>query len=150
MKFIHLSDLHLGKRVNEVSMIGQQEYILSQILQIIDAEQSDAVLISGDVYDKSVPSAEAVTLFDDFLFRLAEKKQQVFIISGNHDSAERLSFGSRLMEQTGIHLAPVYSGSVAPITLQDSYGDIHFWLLPFVKPIHVRRFYPEYKNRLPL
>ena len=143
MKFIHLSDLHLGKRVNEVSMIGQQEYILSQILQIIDAEQSDAVLISGDVYDKSVPSAEAVTLFDDFLFRLVEKKQQVFIISGNHDSAERLSFGSRLMEQTGIHLAPVYSGSVAPITLQDSYGDIHFWLLPFIKPIHVRRFYPE-------
>ena len=143
MKFIHLSDLHLGKRVNEVSMIGQQEYILSQILQIIDAEQSDAVLISGDVYDKSVPSAEAVTLFDDFLFRLAEKKQQVFIISGNHDSAERLSFGSRLMEQTGIHLAPVYSGSVVPITLQDSYGDIHFWLLPFIKPIHVRRFYPE-------
>lgn len=143
MKFIHLSDLHLGKRVNEVSMIGQQEYILSQILQIIDAEQSDAVLISGDVYDKSVPSAEAVTLFDDFLFRLAEKKQQVFIISGNHDSAERLSFGSRLMEQTGIHLAPVYGGSVVPITLQDSYGDIHFWLLPFIKPIHVRRFYPE-------
>lgn len=143
MKFIHLSDLHLGKRVNEVSMIGQQEYILSQILQIIDAEQSDAVLISGDVYDKSVPSAEAVTLFDDFLFRLVEKKQQVFIISGNHDSAERLSFGSRLMEQTGIHLAPVYSGSVVPITLQDSYGDIHFWLLPFIKPIHVRRFYPE-------
>ena len=143
MKFIHLSDLHLGKRVNEVSMIEQQEYILSQILQIIDAEQSDAVLISGDVYDKSVPSAEAVTLFDDFLFRLAENKQQVFIISGNHDSAERLSFGSRLMEQTGIHLAPVYSGSVVPITLQDSYGDIHFWLLPFIKPIHVRRFYPE-------
>ena len=143
MKFIHLSDLHLGKRVNEVSMIGQQEYILSQILQIIDAEQSDAVLISGDVYDKSVPSAEAVTLFDDFLFRLSQRNQQVFIISGNHDSAERLSFGSRLMEQTGIHLAPVYSGSVVPITLQDSYGDIHFWLLPFIKPIHVRRFYPE-------
>lgn len=143
MKLIHLSDLHIGKRVNEVSMIEEQEYILDQILNIVDEEQPGAVLISGDVYDKSVPSAEAVTLFDDFLFRLAERNRQVFIISGNHDSAERLAFGGRLMEGKGIHLAPAYNGSVAPITLQDAYGDIHFWLLPFLKPIHVKRFYPE-------
>ena len=143
MKLIHLSDLHIGKRVNEVSMIEEQEYILDQILNIVDAEQPGAVLISGDVYDKSVPSAEAVTLFDDFLFQLAERKQQVFIISGNHDSAERLAFGGRLMEGKGIHLAPAYNGSVAPITLQDEHGDIHFWLLPFLKPIHVKRFYPD-------
>lgn len=143
MKLIHLSDLHIGKRVNEVSMIEEQEYILAQILNIVDAEQPGAVLISGDVYDKSVPSAEAVTLFDDFLFRLAERKQQVFIISGNHDSAERLAFGGRLMEGKGIHLAPAYNGCVAHITLQDEHGDIHFWLLPFVKPIHVKRFYPD-------
>ena len=143
MKLIHLSDLHIGKRVNEVSMIGEQEYILDQILNIVDEEQPGAVLISGDVYDKSVPSAEAVTLFDDFLFQLAERKQQVFIISGNHDSAERLAFGGRLMEGKGIHLAPAYNGSVAPITLQDEHGDIHFWLLPFLKPIHVKRFYPD-------
>ena len=143
MKLIHLSDLHIGKRVNEVSMIEEQEHILAQILNIVDAEQPGAVLISGDVYDKSVPSAEAVRLFDDFLFQLAERKQQVFIISGNHDSAERLAFGGRLMEGKGIHLAPAYNGSVAPITLQDEHGDIHFWLLPFLKPIHVKRFYPD-------
>lgn len=143
MKLIHLSDLHIGKRVNEVSMIGEQEYILDQILNIVDEEQPGAVLISGDVYDKSVPPAEAVTLFDDFLCRLAERNRKVFIISGNHDSAERLAFGGRLMEGRGIYLAPVYNGSVVPITLQDEYGDIHFWLLPFLKPIHVKRFYPE-------
>ena len=143
MKLIHLSDLHIGKRVNEVSMIEEQEYILNQILEAIDAEQPGAVLICGDVYDKSVPSAEAVTLFDDFLCRLAQKKQQVLIISGNHDSAERLAFGGRLMEHTGIHLSPVYDGNIRPTTMQDEYGDIHFWLLPFLKPAHVKRFFPD-------
>ena len=141
MKFIHLSDLHIGKRVNEISMLEEQEYILSQILNIIDAQQPEAVLISGDVYDKSVPSAEAVTLFDEFLFRLAERKLQVMIISGNHDSAERLAFGGRLMEEKGIHLSPAYNGSIAPVTLRDAYGDVHFWLLPFLRPIHVKRFF---------
>ena len=139
MKLIHLSDLHIGKRVNEVSMIEEQAYILAAI----DAETPGAVLISGDVYDKSIPSAEAVTLFDDFLCRLAEKQQQVFIISGNHDSAERLAFGGRLMEDKGIHLSPVYNGNIAPITLTDEYGPVHFWLLPFLKPAHVKRFYPD-------
>ena len=143
MKLIHLSDLHIGKRVNEVSMIEEQKYILNQILETIDAEQPGAVLISGDVYDKSVPSAEAVTLFDDFLCRLAEKGQQVFIISGNHDSAERLAFGGRLMGDKGIHLSPVYDGNIAPITLTDEHGPVHFWLLPFLKPAHVKRFYPD-------
>ena len=143
MKLIHLSDLHIGKRVNEVSMIEEQAHILNQILETIDAEQPGAVLIAGDVYDKSVPSAEAVTLFDDFLCHLAEKQQQVFIISGNHDSAERLAFGGRLMEDKGIHLSPVYDGNIAPITLTDEYGPIHFWLLPFLKPAHVKRFYPD-------
>ena len=143
MKLIHLSDLHIGKRVNEVSMIEEQEYILDRILEAIGAEQPGAVLIAGDVYDKSVPSAEAVTLFDDFLCRLAKMRQQVFIISGNHDSAERLAFGGRLMEVTGIHLSPVYDGNIAPITLSDEYGPVHFWLLPFLKPAHVKRFYPE-------
>ena len=143
MKFIHLSDLHIGKRVNEVSMIEDQEYILHQILEQTDSIQPDAVLISGDVYDKSVPSGEAVTLFDNFLFALAERKLQVLIISGNHDSAERLAFGGRLMENKGIYLSPVYDGSIAPITLKDAYGSVHFWLLPFLKPAHVKRFYPE-------
>ena len=143
MKLIHLSDLHIGKRVNEISMIDEQEYILAQILEIIDGEAPEAVLISGDVYDKSVPSAEAVSLFDDFLVGLAARKLQVFIISGNHDSAERLAFGGRLMEGKGIHLSPVYDGCVAPSVLEDAYGPVHFWLLPFLKPIHMKRVYPE-------
>lgn len=143
MKLIHLSDLHIGKRVNEVSMIGEQEYILSQILEIVDAEAPAAVLISGDVYDKSIPSAEAVALFDDFLCRLAERRISVFIISGNHDCPERLAFGGRLMEDRGIHLSPVYNGTVSPITLADAHGNVQFWLLPFLKPAHVKRFYPD-------
>ena len=114
MKLIHLSDLHIGKRVNEISMLEDQEYILSRILEIIDAEAPQAVLICGDVYDKSVPSAEAVTLFDDFLCALAQRKTEVLIISGNHDSPERLSFGGRLMEDSGIHLSPVYRPSHHP------------------------------------
>ena len=124
-------------------MIEEQTYILGKILEAIDAEQPGAVLIAGDVYDKSVPSAEAVTLFDDFLCRLAEMQQQVFIISGNHDSAERLAFGGRLMGDKGIHLSPVYDGNIAPITLTDEHGPVRFWLLPFLKPAHVKRFYPD-------
>lgn len=124
-------------------MLEDQEYILTQIIQIIDGEQPNAVLIAGDVYDKSVPSAEAVTLFDDFLCRLAKRNLPVLIISGNHDSPERLAFGGRLMEGAGVHLSPVYSGSVSPVTLSDQYGEVHFWLLPFIKPAHVRRFFPD-------
>nr|MBQ8244293.1 exonuclease SbcCD subunit D [Oscillospiraceae bacterium] len=143
MKLIHLSDLHIGKRVNEVSMITEQAYILNQITDIIDAEQPQCVLICGDVYDKTVPSAEAVALLDDFLCRLARRRLTVLIISGNHDSPERLAFGGRLMAETGIHISPVYSGTVTPVTLADAHGEVHFWLLPFVKPAHVKRFYPE-------
>lgn len=143
MKLIHLSDLHIGKRVNEVSMIEDQEYILLQILQIIDEEKADAVLIAGDVYDKSVPSAEAVTLFDDFLCELAQRKVPTLIISGNHDSPERLAFGNRLMEESGIFISPVYDGSVSTFTLSDEYGDVDFWLLPFLKPAHVKRYFPD-------
>ena len=143
MKLIHLSDLHIGKRVNDVSMIEDQEYILLQILQIIDDEKADAVLIAGDVYDKSVPSAEAVTLFDDFLCELAQRKVPVLIISGNHDSPERLAFGNRLMEECGIHISPVYDGSVSVVTLRDEHGEVDFWLLPFLKPAHIKRYFPD-------
>ena len=143
MKLIHLSDLHLGKRVGEVSMLEDQAYILDRVLDIVDGEGPDALLIAGDVYDKSVPSAEAVTLFDDFLCRLARRKLPVLVISGNHDSPERLAFGSRLMEGAGVYLSPVYDGNVKPITLTDKHGPVDFWLLPFLKPAHVRRFYPE-------
>ena len=143
MKLIHLSDLHIGKRVNEISMIEDQEYILYQILKIIDEEQADAVLIAGDVYDKSIPSAEAVTLLDDFLCRLAQRDIPVFVISGNHDSPERLAFGNRLMEDRGVHISPVYDGNVASISLEDDHGVVDFWLLPFLKPAHVKRYFPD-------
>lgn len=143
MKLIHLSDLHLGKRVHEFSMLADQAYILEQILTILAAEQPHAVLIAGDVYDKSVPPAEAVGLFDRFLCRLADLALPVFIISGNHDSPERLAFGGRLMAQCRVYMAPVYDGTVTPITLEDQFGPVDFYLLPFVKPAHVRRFCPE-------
>ncbi|MCQ2561764.1 MAG: exonuclease SbcCD subunit D [Clostridia bacterium] len=143
MKLIHISDLHIGKRVNEFPMLEDQKYILTQILNIIDEEQPAAVLIAGDVYDKSVPSAEAVETFDDFLCRLAKRGLQVFVISGNHDSAERIAFGGRLMEKSGVHMSPVYSGTVTPITLEDEYGKAAFYMLPFVKPVDVRRFFEE-------
>ncbi len=143
MKLIHLSDLHLGKRFMEVSLLEDQAYILTQIIQIIDTEKPDAVMISGDVYDKSIPSSDAVRLFDDFLYRLAKRSLHVLIISGNHDSPERLAFGSRLLDSSGIHLSPVYHGTVEPVVLQDQWGDVRFYMLPFVKPAHVRRFYPD-------
>ena len=141
MKLIHLSDLHLGKRVNEFSMLEDQEFILTKIINIIDGEKPDAVIIAGDVYDKSVPSAEAVQLFDDFLCRLAKRKLHVFVISGNHDSAERMAFGGRLMEMSGVHMSPVCNGTVKPISLEDEFGRVNFYMLPFVKPANVRRFF---------
>ena len=143
MKLFHLSDLHLGKRVNGFSMLEDQDYILRQILALTDAEQPDGVLIAGDVYDKSVPGTEAVRLFDDFLCALAKRKVPTFVISGNHDSPERLAFGNRLMDASGIHLSPVYNGCVAPIELCDDFGPVQFYLLPFVKPAHVRRYFPD-------
>ena len=142
MKFVHLSDLHLGKRVNEFSMLEDQRYILLRILQIIGDERPDAVIIAGDVYDKSIPPAEAVTLFDEFLVRLAGMKQQVFVISGNHDSAERIAFGGRLMDASGIHMAPVFSGRTDPFVMNDKYGEIRIYMLPFIKPTDVRHAYP--------
>ena len=143
MKFIHLSDLHLGKRVNEYSMLEDQEYILTKIINIIDDEKPTGVIIAGDVYDKSIPSAEAVQMFDDFLTRLAKRTLQVFVISGNHDSPERMSFGSRLMDQSGIHISQVYNGQIEPFAMEDEHGVLNVYMLPFVKPAHVKRFSDE-------
>lgn len=143
MKFIHLSDLHLGKRYNEVSLIDDQSYILKVILQAIDEEKPNAVLICGDVYDKSVPSAEAVELFDKFLSSLVQKGVEVFIVSGNHDSPERIAFGGKIMEKAGVHLSPVYNGEVMPTLLFDELGEVAIYMLPFVKPAHVRRYFQE-------
>ncbi len=138
MKFLHISDLHLGKRINEFSMIEDQKYMLNQILTTADRVSAEAVLIAGDIYDKPVPSAEAVQLFDGFLTGLADRGVTVLAVSGNHDSPERIAFGARLMQGRGVYMSPVYNGEAEEITLRDEYGEIHVFLLPFVKPAVVR------------
>lgn len=145
MKIIHLADLHIGKRVNEFSMIDDQKYILNQILEIIDKEKPDALIIAGDVYDKQVPSIEAVELLDSFISDISKRKTTTFIISGNHDSAERLAFGSSLMAMGKIYISPVYNGKISKYTLKNDFGSANFYLLPFVKPSHVKRFFPDKK-----
>ena len=143
MKLFHLSDLHIGKRVNEFSMIEDQKYILTQILYAADQEKPDGILISGDVYDRTIPTAEAVQVFDAFLTRLSEQKIPAFIISGNHDSAERLAFGSSLMGKSGIYFSKVYDGTVEMIPMQDAYGTVWIYLLPFLRPSTIRHALPE-------
>lgn len=143
MKLFHLSDLHIGKRVNEFSMIEDQKYILSQILRAVDEERPDGILISGDVYDRTVPTAEAVQVFDTFLTELSKCQIPVFIISGNHDSAERLAFGSSLMGKSGIHFSKVYDGNVEKFPLTDAYGTVWIHMLPFLRPSMVRHALPE-------
>ena len=138
MKFIHTADLHIGKIVCEHSMLGEQRYILARILEAVEREKPDAVLIAGDVYDKPVPSAEAVAVLDDFLVELAARKVRTFVLSGNHDSAERIAFGGRLMEKSGVHVSQVYDGKFVPVTLSDSEGEVDVWMLPFVRPVNVR------------
>ena len=142
MKLMHISDLHLGKIVNGFSMLEDQKYILEQILSMAEAERPDGVLVAGDVYDKRVPAAEAVGVLDGFLTRLADICP-VFVISGNHDSAERLAFGGRLMTAAGVYVSPVYEGTVRTVQLRDAFGPVHIHLLPFLKPVQVRRFFPE-------
>ena len=143
MKFIHISDLHIGKKAYEKSLIDEQVHILNRICDIVNEQQPDAVLIAGDVYDKAVPSGEAVLLFDEFLTGLSSLCGHIFIISGNHDSAERMAFGSRLMDSKGIHLSPVYKGSTEAVTLSDEYGYVDIHMLPYIRPAHVRNYLPD-------
>lgn len=143
MKFMHLSDLHIGKRVNEFSMLEDQKYILAQILEMVKEEQIDGVFLAGDLYDKPVPPAEAVRVLDSFLTRLAGMEVPVFAVSGNHDSAERVAFGAQLFSSRGVYLSPVYDGQVESISLTDGYGEVRVHLLPFVKPAVVRHIFEE-------
>ena len=138
MKFLHLADLHIGKRVCEHSMLEDQVHILGEVLKAVEAEKPDAVLVAGDVYDKPVPGADAVAVLDDFLVKLSATGVKVFVVSGNHDSAERIAFGARLMQGTGVYMSPVYSGAFEPVTLRDSDGEVDVWMLPFVRPATVK------------
>lgn len=140
---MHLADLHLGKRVNGFSMMEDQEYILNRILEIMEEEQPNGLLIAGDVYDKTIPPAEAVRLMDDFLTAVAAKHVPVFLISGNHDSAERVAFGHQLMQGSGIWISPVYDGTIRHHTLEDRWGEVNIYLIPFLRPSVVRSFFPD-------
>lgn len=142
MKFLHLSDLHLGKRLLGFPMVEEQAYILKKIIDIAKEQQPQAVVIAGDVFDKGIPSIEAIDLFDEFMVELSKLNLEVFVISGNHDQAERLSFGSRLMIPN-IHIAQAYNGEIVPITLTDEFGEVNVYSLPFVKPSIVRQFADE-------
>lgn len=143
MKIMHLSDLHIGKKVNEYSMLQDQIYILKEILRIIDNEKVETVIIAGDVYDRSLPPNEALELFDEFLYQLSSRNVNVFVISGNHDSPERISYGGRMMTENKIFLSPVYDGNVKPISLNDDYGKVNFYMLPFIRPADIRRYFPD-------
>ncbi len=143
MKVLHVSDLHIGKRVNGMSMLDDQRYILRQILDIAEKHQASVLLIAGDVYDKASPSAEAVTVFDAFLTDAVAAGLRVLAIPGNHDSAERIAYAQGLLEKQGVCLPPVYAGTVERVELEDEHGPVEFWLLPFLKPGDVRRFFPD-------
>lgn len=145
MKILHLSDLHFGKRLNNFSLLEDQYHVNRQIFQLAKDTHIEAVIIAGDVFDRQIPSAGAVQLFDDFLNFWAELNLPVFIISGNHDSAERLSFGAHIFSHSNIYISPVYDGRIEPISLNDAYGKINFYLLPFIKPATVRPFFPDEK-----
>ena len=138
VKLIHTADLHIGKSVCEHSMLDEQRHILAEILKAVETEKTEALLVAGDVYDKSVPSADAVAVLDDFLVKLSKTGTKVFVLSGNHDSAERLAFGGRIMNDRGVYLSQVYSGAFTPVTLKDDLGEVDVWSLPFVRPAAVR------------
>lgn len=143
MKFLHLADLHLGKRVNEFSMLEDQIYVLQQIVAMAVEERADGLLIAGDIYDRQVPSVDAVRLFDDFLTEMSKRGVPVYLIGGNHDSIERVSFGARLMSGSGIYMATEYDGTMDVVTVRDEYGEIDIWLLPYIKPAIVRAVWSE-------
>lgn len=143
MRFAHISDLHLGKRLNRFSLIEDQQYILDEIIKTAEENGCGAMLIAGDIYDKSMPSAEAVKLFDDFITKLSKTDMKTFIISGNHDSTERVAYASSIMEASNIFIAPQYEGELKKVKVDDEYGEVNVFMLPFVKPPHVRTCYPE-------
>lgn len=143
MKLVHIADLHIGKRVNEFSMIDDQKHMLKEVLRIVDDVKPLGILMAGDIYDKSVPTGEAVQVLDDFLTEIVRRKVNLFIVSGNHDSAERLNFGSRIMQKNGVHIAGTFDGKLKHIVINDEFGPVNIYLLPFVKPAIVNACYPN-------
>ena len=145
MRLIHLGDLHLGKSLGDFDLIEDQRYILDRILEIVDKNDIDGVLIAGDVYDRAIPSEAATNLLDYFLKSLAERNVKTFMISGNHDSDDRLNYGSSLFAANQIYISAQFKGSLYKQTVNDEYGEVNIYLLPFVKASQVRHFFPEEK-----
>ena len=144
MKILHLSDLHIGKIVLEQSMLDDQKYMLNQIIEKIQEEKIELVLISGDIYDRGVPPSEAVTVLNNFLKVLIKDLHlKVCIIAGNHDSKERLNFGSEIFKSDGLYISSIYDGNIDKVELEDEYGKINIYMLPYIKPIEVRQFFEE-------
>lgn len=143
MRFLHVGDLHLGKRLNEFNLLEDQRFLLEQLLNLAEENGADALLLAGDLYDKAVPSAEAVELLDWFLSRARAEGLLCFLISGNHDSAERVGFAASLLGRAGVYISPPYSGTLEPVTLRDAYGELDVYLMPFLRPAAVRPYFPE-------
>lgn len=143
MKLMHLADLHIGKRVNDFSMIEDQRYVFKQIMDLMDQQEINAVLLAGDVFDKSIPSVEAIQLFDWFITKMSEKSIPCYIIGGNHDSGERLSLASSLLEKQGLIVEGTLKDSVKSVELQDDYGTVWIHMIPYIKPIHVKNEFPD-------
>ena len=141
MKILHTSDWHLGKRVNDFPMLDDQKYILNEIVRVVKEEKPDVIIIAGDVYQTSTPAAEAVSLMNEYINQLHALCKQIFVLSGNHDSAERIAFGAEIMNQTGVHFSQVFNSKPQKITLRDEYGDVNIYMLPFVRPVDVRAVY---------
>lgn len=144
MKILHLSDLHIGKIVLEQSMLEDQKYMLNQIIEVIGSEHIEVVFISGDIYDRSVPPADAVDVLDNFLKVLVKDlKIKVFMIAGNHDSKERLNFGSKIFANDGLYICANYDGSLDKVELEDEYGKINVYMLPYIKPVDVKQYFGD-------
>lgn len=143
MRLLHIADLHIGKRVCEFSMLEDQRHVLSQVIDMLGAHEADALLVAGDLYDKATPSAEAVALVDWFLSEAAETGVPAIVIPGNHDSAERVAYAGAMLARQGIHVAPVYDGTIRPVELADDDGPVRIWPIPFVRPATVRHFFPD-------
>jgi len=143
MKFIHISDLHIGKVVNGFNMLDEQRNVFNQVIIYIKKEKPDAVIIAGDIYDRVIPGVEAIRLFDDFLTELSHENVTVLIIAGNHDSPDRINYASRLLSDKNINLYGAFNGVLQNKILKDEYGEVIFWVLPFIKPLTVRDYFPE-------
>lgn len=143
VRFLHTADLHLGKQMNDLSLLEDQAFVLQQMLHLAVEKKVDAVLIAGDVYQRTSPQAEAMALFDQFVSQLAEAGKQVFVISGNHDSALRIAYFSSLVKGAGVHVTQKFDGSLQQVVMEDEHGKLNVWMLPFLRPAQVKRALPE-------